>query len=174
MSTVPPEVPRVRRAEVADAAALARLRELMLREMGRSDGEDTAWLAVAEEWFARRLRARRDFAAFVMDDPELGVVSGAVGACREYAPEPGDLTELRGHVSNISTDPRRRGRGHARACLNALLTWFRDETGVQVLDLNATEHGMGLYLSAGFAPPRYPALQLRVERHALDHGIQVY
>lgn len=171
MSTALPDGPQVRRAEVTDAAAIARLRELMLREMGKADGEDTAWLAVAEDWFARRLRDRRGFAAFVMDDPELGVVSSAVGACDEHAPEPGNLTGLRGHVSNISTDPRRRGRGHARACLNALLAWFRDETGAHVLDLNATEHGMGLYLSAGFAPPRYPALQLRVERHVLDHGI---
>jgi GNAT superfamily N-acetyltransferase len=155
---------RVRRAEVSDAAALARLRDLMLRAMDKADGDDTAWLAAAEEWYARRLGDRTGFAAFVVDDPGLGVVSCAVGACREHAPEPGDLTGARGHVSNISTDPRRRGRGHARACLDALLAWFRDETDVRTLDLNATEHGMGLYVSAGFAAPRFPALQLRIER----------
>jgi GNAT superfamily N-acetyltransferase len=153
---------RVRRAVPGDAAALARLRSEMLQDMGKAIGSGE-WLAVAEKWYAERLTGD-DFAAFVVDDPELGVVCSAVGACERHAPEPDNLTGLHGHVSNISTDHRRRRHGHARACLEALLAWFRDETEVRVINLNATEHGAGLYHSLGFAAPRYPALQLVISR----------
>jgi GNAT superfamily N-acetyltransferase len=154
----------VRRAVPGDAAALARMRAVMLQGMDKATGqEDGAWLAAAEKWYAHRLPAD-DFAAFVVDDPDLGVVSSAVGACEQHAPEPANLTGLHGHVSNISTDHRRRRRGHARACLEALLAWFHDETEIRVINLNATEHGAGLYRALGFAAPRYPALQLIIDR----------
>ncbi|WP_411977562.1 hypothetical protein [Streptomyces brevispora] len=61
-----------------------------------------------------------EFAAFLVDNTELGVVSCAVGS-----------SGLQGHVSNVSTDPRRRRLGHARACLDALLAWFEQETRVR-------------------------------------------
>ncbi|WLQ38666.1 hypothetical protein P8A22_00520 [Streptomyces laculatispora] len=66
-----------------------------------------------------------------------------------------------GRVSHVSTDPRRRRPGHARARLGALLGWFEQETRVTVVDLNTTGDGAGLYDSLGFAPPRRPSLQLR-------------
>jgi GNAT superfamily N-acetyltransferase len=66
----------------------------------------------------------------------------------------------------MSTDPRFRGRGYARACLDALLAWFRDETEARVINLNATSDGTALYRSLGFTEPRYPALQLRLARPA--------
>jgi ribosomal protein S18 acetylase RimI-like enzyme len=83
----------------------------------------------------------------------------------------GDAAALaHGHVSNISTDLRRRGRGHARACLDALLAWFREETDVRVINLNATRRGSGLYRSAGFEAPHYPALQLIMDRQVPRGG----
>jgi ribosomal protein S18 acetylase RimI-like enzyme len=122
---------------------------------------DTPWRAASAQWFAERLRFPSEFAAFLVDDPELGVVASAVGACDAHAPSPANPSGLRGHISNVATDPRRRRRGHAGACLDALLTWFREETPVAVIDLNATPDGAGLYESFGFAPPRHPVLQLR-------------
>jgi GNAT superfamily N-acetyltransferase len=94
----------VRRAAAADAAALARLREVMLSDMGML----------------------------------------ATGA-----------------------DPQYRRRGYARACLEALLAWFRDETEARVINLNATGEGIALYRSLGFTEPRYPVLQLRTVRRGL-------
>ncbi len=67
----------------------------------------------------------------------------------------------------MSTDPRCRRRGYARACLDALLAWFRDETEARVINLNATGDGTALYRSFGFTEPRYPALQLRLVRPSL-------
>lgn len=155
---------RLRRAVPSDAAALVRLRALMFQEMGTDPGEEDAeWRGVAEAWFAERLGETRDFAAFVVEDPELGVVCNAAGVCDRRAPGPADPGGSHGHVFNISTDTRHRRRGHARACLDALLAWFRDETECRVIDLNATGDGLELYRAFGFDAPRFPSLRLRID-----------
>ncbi|MCW2870820.1 N-acetyltransferase [Actinacidiphila oryziradicis] len=154
---------RLRRATAADVPALVHLRVLMLDAMGvQTGGPDSAWRRAAELWFTERLRHPEEFAAFVVDDPELGVVSSAVGMCDRHAPSPANVSGVHGHVFNVSTDPQCRRLGHARACLDALLTWFRDETRVRVVNLNATQGGAGLYRALGFEAPRHPALQLRM------------
>ncbi len=154
-----------RRATEDDAAALVALRALMMQDMGRDDGDPQApWRAVAHDWFAARLRLPGEFAAFVVDDPQLGVVSSAVGICDGHAPGPSNLSGLRGNVSSVSTDPRCRRRGYARLCLSALLDWFREDTEVSGVNLTATSKGIELYRSLGFDTPRYPALQLRMPR----------
>jgi GNAT superfamily N-acetyltransferase len=137
----------------------------MLSAMGLDVSDDTAaWRGESEKWFAQRLGEPDGtaFAAFVVDDPELGVVSDAVGICHQFAPSPNNATGLRGEVFNVSTDPRRRRLGYARACLVALLDWFDTDTAATLIKLNATGDGIGLYTSLGFAAPRYPALQLRL------------
>ncbi|GHH67501.1 hypothetical protein GCM10018781_22850 [Kitasatospora indigofera] len=153
----------VRRATAADAPALVRLRGLMLEAMDVPTGPEQApWRADALAWFTERLGRPEEFAAFLVEDRELGVVSCAVGSCERHAPGPANRSGLQGHVFNVSTDPRRQGRGHARACLDALLAWFAADTGARVVNLNATADGAGLYRSLGFAAPRFPALQLRI------------
>lgn len=155
----------VRRAVASDAGALTRLRELMLSEMGMlSPGSDSRWRARADEWFAERLEAKDEFAAFVAEDPAAGVISCAAGICDRHAPGPGNPGGVQGLVFNMSTDTGFRRRGYARACLEPLLAWFRDETQARVINLNATGDGIALYESLGFSPPRYPALQLRLSR----------
>ncbi|MET9218872.1 GNAT family N-acetyltransferase [Streptomyces sp. NPDC003300] len=154
----------VRRATAADADALVRLRAVMLDAMGtRVGGDDAPWRARARTWFTERLAATGEFAAFVVDDPELGVVSNAVGACDRHAPGPTNLSGLHGHISNVCTDPRRLRRGYARACMEAVLDWFADETQARVINLNATADGAGLYTGLGFATPPHPALQVRLD-----------
>jgi ribosomal protein S18 acetylase RimI-like enzyme len=155
----------VRRAVADDADALTRLRAQMLSDMRRQhEGSDPRWHGVTAEWFARRLRDGQDFAAFVIDEPDLGVVSCAVGVCDDHAPTPGNLSGVHGHVFNMSTDPRFRRLGYARSCLEALLTWFRDETPALVVKLNATDDGIALYRSLGFTEPGNTALQLKLDK----------
>ncbi|MGA8115286.1 MAG: GNAT family N-acetyltransferase [Actinocatenispora sp.] len=152
----------VRRATPDDAAVLVALRAQMMADMGRTT-DDTEWRVAAERWFAEHLRpTSTEAAAFVVDDPELGVVACALGLCDRHVPSPGNVSGLRGHVSSVSTDPRRRRRGHARACLTALLRWFREETGAPMVTLTATETGIELYRSLGFVEHRYPSLRLRM------------
>ena len=153
----------VRRAAAADAAALVRLREVMLSDMGMlGTGADSGWRDKAEAWFAQRLDDKDQFAAFVIEYLDLGVVSCAAGVCDQHAPGPGNPGGVQGLIFNMSTDSRCRRRGYARACLDALLAWFRDETEARVINLNATSDGAAMYRSLGFTEPRYPALQLRL------------
>lgn len=154
--------PVVRPAIVTDAADLARLRALMFEAMGRDVGDDTApWLHATERWFAERIAAADGtFAAFVVDDPELGVVSSAVGVCHHIAPSPTNMQGIRGEVFNVSTDPRRRRLGLARLCVVALLDWFAGDSDAAVVVLNATSYGAGLYESLGFTESKFPAMRL--------------
>lgn len=134
----------------------------MMADMGR-DTAGSHWRAAAERWFVEHLTpGSAQAAAFVVDDPALGVVASAVGACDSHVPGPGNPSGVRGHVSNVSTDPRRRRRGHARACLQALLDWFATGTEARVVQLGATESGIGLYRSFGFVESRYPSLRLAI------------
>jgi ribosomal protein S18 acetylase RimI-like enzyme len=95
-----------------------------------------------------------------VEDPELGAVSCACGICDARAPGPRGLRGVRGHVFNIATDPRRRRRGHARACLAALIAWFREDTPADALELSATDDGFALYTSLGFRERPHPTMRL--------------
>ena len=161
-STQLPAQPQVRRATIADAPALVRLRVVMLHDMGAPVGDESAaWRSAALDWFTSSLGDPEMFAAFVVDDPQYGIVSSAVGLCDRHAPSPGNPGGLRGHLFNVCTEPAHRGRGYARDCMRALLDWFATDTTVSVVDLNATAGSGNLYQSMGFAPARHPALQLR-------------
>ena len=153
---------QVRRAKPDDAEALVNLRGLMVAAMGADvGGPDAPWRSAAVEWFAGQLASPDTFAAYVVDDPAAGVVAGAAGNVYVHPPGPNDLTTVRGHVYNVSTEPDFRRRGLARACMVALMDWFRDETAVGVVELHATDDGIDLYRALGFSESRYPTLRFR-------------
>ncbi|TWD80459.1 ribosomal protein S18 acetylase RimI-like enzyme [Kribbella amoyensis] len=155
----------VRRAGPDDAPALVRLRGLMLEAMGQDlGGPDAPWRDVALRYFTDQLSSPASFAAFVADDPEAGVVANAAGHVTVHPPGPKDPTTLRGALYNVSTEPAFRRRGLARACVTALLDWYRDETGVGQVELHATEEGAELYHSLGFVDSRYSTQRLHVPR----------
>ncbi|QNE19768.1 GNAT family N-acetyltransferase [Kribbella qitaiheensis] len=155
----------VRRAKPDDAEALVRLRALMLEAMGTdTGGPDAPWREVALSYFRDGLSSPETFAAFVVDDPEAGVVAGAAGHCNAHPPSPKDLSTQRGSLYNVSTEPAFRRRGLARACVVALLTWYRDETTAGQIDLHATPDGSPLYLSLGFTPSNYQTQRLAITR----------
>ena len=156
---------QVRRATSDDAESLVHLRGLMLEAMGNNPGgPDAAWRVMAREWFAGQLASPDTFAAYVVEDPEAGVVAGAAGNVYVHAPNPKDLTTVRGHLYNVSTEPAFRRRGLARASVVALMDWFRDETGVGLVELHATDYGIELYRDLGFIESRYPTLRFRTTR----------
>lgn len=156
---------QVRRAKPDDADALVRLRALMLESMGTdTGGPDAPWRAVATQWFTEQLRLPATFAAYVADDPAAGVVASAVGNVHVHPPGPWSLSTSRGHLYNVSTEPDFRRRGLARACVIALLDWFRDETEVGQVELHATDNGLDLYRQVGFVEHGYPTMRLPVSR----------
>ena len=153
---------QVRRAGAEDAESLVRLRGLMLAAMGND--LDGPWRAAAVEWFAGQLASPDTFAAYVVDDPDAGVVAGAAGNVYIHPPGPRDLTTVRGHLYNVSTESAFRRRGLARACVVALMDWFQDEAAVGQVELHATDDGIALYRDLGFIEARFPTMRFRTAK----------
>ncbi|MGZ0149995.1 GNAT family N-acetyltransferase [Kribbella sp. WER1] len=154
--------PLVRRAGANDAGSLVELRALMLSAMGADvGGPDAPWRIEAREWFAGQLASPETFAAYVVEDSNAGVVAGAAGNVHAHPPGPRDASTVRGHLYNVSTHPDFRRRGLAKACVAALVDWFRDETAVGQIELHATDDGIDLYRGLGFIETTYPTLRFR-------------
>ncbi len=157
----------VRRADPRDAAALTRLRRVMLAAMDVPGSDETAWQDACTRWFAQRLAAGT-VVAFVVDgeaaDGSSGPVACAVGDFQDHAPEPWNPSGRRGHVFNVSTEPAHRRRGYARACVMTLMRWFHDETEVTRVGLSATPDGRAMYEHLGFAEPFGHELVWRIAR----------
>lgn len=139
----------LRRAQVDDAGALARLRVQMYEAwMGPIEGH---WLADWEAFFARRLAEVDCFAGFLVEQ-DGEVLAGGTGHLVSWMTGPNNPTGVTGHVANMCTVEHARRQGHARAVLVAILDWFR-ERGVVRADLKATSTGRPLYEELGFAVP---------------------
>ena len=137
----------LRRATVADAADLTRLRALMLASMG-SDPTTPGWAQACEQAFVRRLSSPDRFAAWVVDVDGRPVSSG-VGWIEEHLPSPGAFDGRRGHIASMSTEPEHLRRGYGRLVFTALMGWFA-QLDVARVDLRATEQGRPLYEAFGF------------------------
>jgi len=149
---------RVRRARPADAAALVGLRVELMRAMGEDGAEEPVWQDRALDWFRDAL-AGDDAAAFVVDEGGR-VVAGALVTIGRGAPSARNPHGLAAHLSNVCTLPTARGRGHARACVEAAIGWAR-AAGVDSVALHATPDGEDLYRSLGFTDTTYTELRLR-------------
>ncbi len=141
----------VRRAGPADVAAWARLRVAMLVEVDPHEP-----IATDAELIAAWLRARLDsphFGAFVAD-LEGGIV--ASGGVTIYDVPPGPAPPAReAYVMSMYTLPSHRGRGIARAVLDALVAFATEAGGVGRVWLRASDAGRPVYLGAGFEPREY-------------------
>ncbi|MET9494564.1 GNAT family N-acetyltransferase [Streptomyces sp. NPDC006552] len=152
--------PLVRRAVPEDAAELVRLRKIMLDSM--SPSADVSW----QPGTVAALRAHLadpggELTAFVIDAPGADgrLAACASGAIHHGLGSPGNPAGTSGHVFNVCTDPEYRRRGFSRACVEALLDWYR-EREVHRIDLHATAEGEPLYTSLGFARTPAPAMRL--------------
>ncbi|MEU3712103.1 GNAT family N-acetyltransferase [Streptomyces catenulae] len=145
--------PRV--AVPEDAAELVRLRRAMFTAMtGRDD--PGPWEHDAEVASRRRLAEPSDsLVAYVIDGPSGArapyLAACAIGTVEERLPAPGHPLGRCGFVFSVCTDERHRGRGYARAVMEALLDRFA-ELGVSRVDLHATDVAEPLYRSLGFGP----------------------
>jgi GNAT superfamily N-acetyltransferase len=148
-----------------DADELVRLRAVMLQTFGDPRSWNDDWRDPSRETLRKRLTGSgSSMAAFVTDRPDgTGLAACAVGIIEERLGNPANLSGLTGYVFNVSTDPDSRRRGHARACMEALLAWFRDR-GVGAVDLRASADGEPLYTGLGFVRTADPAMRLRITR----------
>jgi GNAT superfamily N-acetyltransferase len=151
-----------RQATGEDAAELVRLRAVMLRSMLRGDQWNDDWREPALRTLQEQLGETEPFlTAFVVDRPEGGLAACAVGTIEQRLGGPGDPYGRKGYVFSVVTDLDQRRLGHSRACVTALLEWFRGR-GVRSVDLRASPDGEPLYTSLGFVRTADPAMRLRL------------
>lgn len=91
-------------------------------------------------------------------------VAAALGYVHTAPPSPSSCATVTGHLSNVVTLEGHRRRGHARACVQKLLEWFRHETSAARVDLAASEDGLALYESLGWVRREQPTLRLSLHR----------
>ncbi|MFK4064415.1 GNAT family N-acetyltransferase [Streptomyces sp. NPDC029674] len=162
----------VRRATPEDAEELLRLRQVMIdsvftdRSGSGSDtsGSDTSWHAESVPTVRRRLgETDGNFVAFVVDHPERlgGLAALAVGTLEYRIGRAGNPHGRAGQVFSVATDPDQRRKGYARACMEALLDWFREQ-GAASVDLNASAEAEPLYASLGFVRKPDPSMRLNL------------
>lgn len=151
----------VRPATVADVGELVRLRGVMLTAMTGKPAPGP-WQDNARATLRERL-ADPDgpLAAYVVGNPDrpgtLAACVVGVVECRLSSPT--NLTGEVGYVFNVATDPGHRRRGYSRACMEALLGWFRNR-GVATVDLRATAEAEPLYRALGFVASTAPTMRL--------------
>ncbi|MEV4343867.1 GNAT family N-acetyltransferase [Actinoplanes sp. NPDC049596] len=152
----------VRQARPGDAVELVRLRAMMLQGLERSVAWDDEWREPARQTLVDRLAdPESTLTAFVVDKEGGGLAACAVGTIEQRLGGPSDPEGRVGYVFSVVTEPAERRRGHSRACLTALLDWFRAR-GVHRVDLRASSEGEPLYESLGFRRTRDPAMRLRL------------
>ncbi|MCX4667483.1 GNAT family N-acetyltransferase [Streptomyces sp. NBC_01381] len=155
----------VRRALPEDAEELIRLRQVMIDSVfaARSGGKsDTSWHAESVPTVRGRLAdPDGEFAAFVVDFPNRPgrLAASVVGTLDYRIGRAGNPHGAVGYVFSVATDPEQRRHGYARACMEALLDWFR-ERGAGSVDLNASAEAEPLYASLGFVRRPDPSMRL--------------
>ncbi|MFE5603283.1 GNAT family N-acetyltransferase [Streptomyces coelicoflavus] len=153
----------VRRAVAGDAEEVLRLRQVMIASV--SPDAPTDWQAESLPGLRSRLAdPDGDFAAFVVDHPEHpdrpdALAALVVGTLEYRIGGPGRPGGLLGYVFSVATDPEARRRGYARACMDALLEWFRERGAGHVM-LTASPDAEPLYASMGFTRDATPSMRL--------------
>ncbi|MEU7425239.1 GNAT family N-acetyltransferase [Streptomyces sp. NPDC040750] len=152
-----------RRAGPEDAAEVLRLRQVMIDSLWSAGGTGaTDWHTESLPVLRERLaRADGDFAAFVVDHPGRpgSLAALAAGTVDYRIGKAGNPRGRVGQVFSVATDPGARRSGHARACMEELLTWFRARDAGHVL-LNASPAAEPLYASLGFTRDPDPSMRL--------------
>lgn len=151
----------LRRATIDDVPALVELQALLFAEMGNANASHSGWRDPAVTWLAERLGL--DVCVYVVES-EGALVACALGYLHTAPPSPSSRAAVRGHISNVITVEGHRRRGHARACVVALLDWFRDDTPAEVVDLSASKDGLALYESLGWRLRDDPTMRLGIAR----------
>ncbi|MGC5014130.1 GNAT family N-acetyltransferase [Streptosporangium sp. DT93] len=151
--------PRVRQASHDDIPELVRLRALLFGDLGgdffNPPSADESWRDALTMVLKEKLTD--DDARILVVEGNRGLAACGIGTVERWFPGPHSPTGRIGHVIGVVTDPAHRRRGHSRAIMQDLLTWFRERRAVRV-DLYASREGEPLYRELGFFDHPDPAL----------------
>jgi GNAT superfamily N-acetyltransferase len=153
-----PEGFTLRRATTADINILVAQRRAMFRDVHRkSDELLDSMSAKFRAWALEHMNAG-DYLAWLVEAPDGAVAAGGALWLMDWPPHVIGVNSQRGNILNIYTGDDYRKRGLARAMMEAILAWCR-ENSVDIVILHASPFGRSLYESMGFKPTN----EMRIE-----------
>jgi len=151
---------KIRPAGLPDVATLIRQRRMMWYELGRRDQTALDLMeAAANDYFPAAIRDG-SYRGFLAED-NAGAVIGGGGIV--VSPWPGVLGQRqprRAMILNMYVEPRYRRKGVARALIETMIAWCRENEFTHV-SLHASEQGRALYEKLGFKPTDEMRLEFR-------------
>jgi GNAT superfamily N-acetyltransferase len=151
----------MRRATVADASLLARLRYAFRASVGALSEGEAEFVERCRLWMEARLGADDRWHVWVAE--QGGVLVGNLWLqLIEKIPNPTTEPEHHAYVTNFYVAEAARGQGIGSMLLTAALRWC-ETRGVHAVLLWPTEQSRSLYLRHGFAV-REDLLELLIER----------
>lgn len=139
----------LRAATLADVDVLTYQRDAMFLDMGYAADEVNAASDPARTWLVRALADDLFHGILAMVD---GAVVGGLGIVwLDLPPNMHTRNERRAFVINVYVAPAHRRHGIARRLLETALAEC-ERRGVDVITLQPSDDGRGLYESAGFTP----------------------
>jgi GNAT superfamily N-acetyltransferase len=139
----------IRRATIEDAPIIARHRAAMFRDMGELSGDEVARLESASFVYLRQMMAERRYDGWLIEH-HGEVVAGGGFVLSQLLPRPGAIEGgAQALIVNVYCEAEHRRHGLARALLNVMLDWIKQERIANVV-LHASKDGRTLYESLGF------------------------
>ncbi len=140
---------RIRYATIEDAPIIARHRAAMFRDMGDLSGDGVARLESVSFVYLRQMLAERRYVGWLVEH-RGEVVAGGGLILSQLLPRPGAIDGgAQALIVNVYCEAEHRRRGLARALMNAILDWLKQERIASVV-LHASQDGRPLYESLGF------------------------
>jgi GNAT superfamily N-acetyltransferase len=150
----------IRVATAADIPLLIRHRRMMWWDMGRRDEAALHLMEeAASEYFPAAI-ADGSYRGFLATTKDASVVGGGGVVVSRWPGSLGQRQPLRAMILNMYVEREYRRRGIARALMQAMIAWCR-ENGFVSVGLHASDQGRPLYEQLGFEPTNEMRLSLR-------------
>jgi GNAT superfamily N-acetyltransferase len=149
---------QLRPATLDDLSVILRHRREMFREMGGEYERRLGHFDRASQQYSESALQNGSYFGLIGEIDGRAVAGGGV----VLAPWPGsplNFEPRRAWILNIYVEPEHRRQGFARAIIEALIGWCR-ENGFQSVSLHASEYGRCLYEKLGFRPTNEMRLKL--------------
>jgi GNAT superfamily N-acetyltransferase len=141
----------IRRASTADLEILVAHRRAMFQDMGYSDHAALDSMSARfRVWLLEHMNSG-EYHAWLVSARDGSIAAGAGLWLMDWPPHMIGQGARRGNILNVYTVESFRRRGLARALMDALLLWCR-ENGVDTVILHASPDGRSLYEAMGFKP----------------------
>ena len=150
----------IRPATVRDLEAILHHRRRMCEDMGHRDAAVLDAMVADCRPLLRRWLEDGLYRGWLAER-EGAVVAGGGLIVSTWLPNAADPQDRRATILNVYTEPAHRRQGLARALMEVMLGWCRDE-GFRAVTLDASDDGRALYESLGFRPT--PQMRLDLSR----------